>query len=469
MNSSSPKTASLPGFRTDQAARVPSLIGLARAALTLERLLPALWPALGFAGLYLALALTGLFTLMSWAVQALLLAASITAIGLSLDTGFAGFSFDYFFWPRWLDGARRLERDSDLKHRPISEAGDHLIGSDPFAQNLWALHQARPLPTSGLKVVLPHPDLTRRDPRNLRYLVLPALAVGLVIARNDMGQRLARAFDSGAGASVSLDAWVDPPAYTGLAPIYLRAWRHQHDRRAGGLAAEFARPWRRPMRPAWRCGDGDRPRFAGQDGEYAAGARLDHDAHVRVRASGHVIGAWNLHVVPDAVPVIAFTAKPARTEHDATQFSFRASDDYGVTGAKVVIRPHGKGGAPLLVDLPLPEASAKSLNQTTYVDLTENPYAGLPVDAVLEARDGAGQTGRSAPVTFILPARVFTDPLARALIEQRQNLATGGRAERRTVADTLDALTIAPERFYDGKSGLYLGLRAACLGHAAGA
>src|SRR5581483_885614 len=142
-------------------------------------------------------------------------------------------------------------------------------------------------------------------------------------------------------------------------------------------------------------------------------------------------------------------------------FSIRAGDDYGVTGVKVVIRPHGKPGKPLTVDLPLAQPSAKSLTQTTYSDLTNHPYAGLMVDAVLEARDGAGQIGRSATVTFRLPALTFTDPLARALIEQRQNLATG---ERRRVAETLDALSIAPDKFYAGKSNIYLSLRAAYWG-----
>ena len=56
----------------------------------------------------------------------------------------------------------------------------------------------------------------------------------------------------------------------------------------------------------------------------------------------------------------------------------------------MVIRPHGKPGAPLVVDLPL--APAKSVAQTSYSDLTGHPYAGLMVDAHLEARDGAGQT-----------------------------------------------------------------------------
>ena len=137
------------------------------------------------------------------------------------------------------------------------------------------------------------------------------------------------------------------------------------------------------------------------------------------------------------------------------KFAFSASDDYGVTSARVVIRPHGKPGAPLVVDLPL--APAKTVAQTSYSDLTAHPYAGLMVDAHLEARDGAGQMGASTTVTFRLPARVFTDPLARALIEQRQTLATSvDRAERRTVADTLDALTIAPDKFYAGQdSALY--------------
>jgi uncharacterized protein (TIGR02302 family) len=436
------------------------LILLARAAMTAERVLPALWPALGFAGIYLFLALTGLFAFIPWTLQALLLAVTITAIGLGLDAGFSGIQ-----WPRWQDGARRLERDSGLRHRPISESGDRLIGEDPFARSLWQLHQARPLALNGLKVAWPDLDLTRRDPHNLRYLLLLALAGGLVLARGDINQRLSRAFDSGAGANISLDAWIDPPAYTGLAPIYL----------AQGAAGPIAVPAGAILNlrvhgaahaPGVSVGDGSRPHFIGDNGEYASNARLAGAAHatnlhLRVRASGHTIGAWNLRVIPDAIPQIAFTAKPARTEHDATQFNFRASDDYGVTSARVVIRPHGKQRAPLIVDLPLAEASSKSLNQTTYSDLTENPYAGLDVDAVLEARDGTGQIGRSQAVTFRLPARTFTDPLARALIEQRQKLATATREDRRIVAETLDAFAIAPDRFYDGKDNIYLALRAA--------
>jgi hypothetical protein len=117
----------------------------------------------------------------------------------------------------------------------------------------------------------------------------------------------------------------------------------------------------------------------------------------------------------------------------------------------------------LIVDLPL--APARSVAQTSYSDLSGHPYAGLMVDARLEARDGAGQTGVSKTITFKLPERVFTDPLARALIEQRQALATSeNREARRAVADMLNALTIAPDKFYADQRGVYTAIRAAHWG-----
>jgi uncharacterized protein (TIGR02302 family) len=211
-------------------------------------------------------------------------------------------------------------------------------------------------------------------------------------------------------------------------------------------------------------GDMHPPRFTGEAGEYAANARLTHDGRVRVQASGHRIGYWNLHVIPDRVPVIAFTAPPSATERDAVKFAFKATDDYAVTSAHVVIRPHGKPGAPPLV-LDLALAPAKTVAETSYVDLTGHPYAGLMVDAHLEARDGAGQMGASKTVTFRLPERVFTDPLARALIEQRQALATNqSREGRHAVADMLNALTIAPDKFYAGQEGVYIAIRGAYWG-----
>ena len=71
--------------------------------------------------------------------------------------------------------------------------------------------------------------------------------------------------------------------------------------------------------------------------------------------------------------------------------------------------------------------------------------------------DAAGQEARPAdPGAMTLPARPFYQPVARALVEQRQLLALD--ANRRVgVAAALDALTVAPEMLDD--SSVYLGLR----------
>ncbi|MEO7054410.1 MAG: DUF4175 family protein, partial [Rhizomicrobium sp.] len=412
MSSSSPKTISPTGWPADararQDARLNRRIGLARFVLLVERVAPALWPAIGVIGLYFAAALFGLFTVIPWIVQSLILAAAITATGLALENGFRD-----FHWPNWQDAARRLERDNGLKHRPISEANDRLMagGTDPVAMELWARHRAQALPDN-LRVAWPDPDFDARDPRRLHLVLLVLLVASLIVARSEWRARLIGAFESGAAAGIGLDAWVDPPPYTGIAPIYLPGNEQRIISVPAGSILNL-RAHGADHAPGVTIGDTHRPRFTGQAGEYSTTAKLTHDGRVRVQASGHRIGMWNLHVVADALPVIAFTATPSVSERGAIKFSFKASDDYAVTAAKVVIRPHGKPGAPIALDLPL--APAKSVAQTSYSDLSGHPYAGLMVDARLEARDAIGQVGASQPITFRLPARVFTDPLARAL------------------------------------------------------
>jgi uncharacterized protein (TIGR02302 family) len=75
----------------------------------------------------------------------------------------------------------------------------------------------------------------------------------------------------------------------------------------------------------------------------------------------------------------------------------------------------------------------------------------------LIARDEAGNVGRSKPHELTLPERIFTKPVARALIEQRRNLALDANTKP-IVLTALDALTLAPEKFTPNLS-VYLGLR----------
>ena len=441
-------------------------IAVARLSLLWERVWPALWPTTGIVGLFAAAALFDLFARLPSSLHLILLLVALGLAGYFLFRNFRNFRA-----PDWQESARRVERDSTLAHRPITERHDKLAAGagDPLAEALWRVHMTRLLAAiHRLRLRMPSPGLPARDPYALRYVVLLLIVAGFVLAGPDWSRRLAAGFTPDSNAPVStalLDAWITPPAYTGVAPIYL-ARTTVADKPiavpAGSqLVLRVHEATSKPslsIDPTPESGTGN---FTGTVDEYGASVRLTADEDVRVRDDGRALGRWRIKAVPDQPPVIAFAEPPSKTERNALKIAFTAGDDYGVVSARALIYPVRANGKKMIaVDLPLP-ASAKTVTQTVYSDLTENPLAGLDVDIVLEAKDGAGQTGRSKSARIKLPARVFTNPLARALIEQRQNLALGGDNAIPKAEHTLEALTIAPDRFYADQGGVYLGIRTA--------
>ena len=138
------------------------MVGLARAVLFWERLWPALWPGLCIVGLFAVLALSGLFTVLPAVLHLIVLCALFALAG-------------FFFWrdlsifkiPSWTDGARRVEYDSDLSHRPLSEGADTMAAGqgDALSENLWRLHIKRLLSAAKeLRVGWPRVSLAARDP-----------------------------------------------------------------------------------------------------------------------------------------------------------------------------------------------------------------------------------------------------------------------------------------------------------------
>jgi len=445
---------------TGSKPRIERRIALARATLLWERVWGGTWPASGIAILFIAAALFGFFAIVPGWLHALILAGALFALALAL---YAGFS--HFIFPRWSEGARRLERDNTLVHRPVSESNDRLAAGegDTYAEELWAAHMRRVLSSFGaLKLNRPKPGLWRRDPYGLRFAALALLIGAFFVAGNDWSNRLLASLAprTFSGAAIpTLDAWVDPPGYTGEAPIYLT--QNSRTVTAPQNSLVHFRVHNSGTRPRAGIDPTQEIEFEGENGEYSATAKLAKSSEFSVRADGLRIGSWSVKIVPDEAPVIAFAQPPSKTPQNALKIAFTAGDDYGVTAVRAIITPVGRKAKPLPIDLALNDTSSKTVSQTVYRDLTDHPYAGLEVNIVLEARDAAGNKGLSKPARFKLPARVFSDPLARALIEQRQILASGEDKTQDKVAQALDALTIAPEHFYQGKTGVYLSIRAA--------
>lgn len=454
--------ASPDGSRLRREARhAEAFIRRARLTLWWERVWPRLWPASGIAGVFVAAGLFNLFNYIPWWIHTLLLLGAAGAAGYFLHRNFQNFAA-----PTWYEGARRVERDSTLEHRPITEHHDVMAAGagDPYAEALWKAHIRALLSRIGnMRVSLPSPQLAKHDPYAIRFVVLLLLIGGVIVAGSDWKNRLAFALspDAGSGtASATVDAWINPPAYTGLPPIYLKPGSQVGAAIRVPVNSELVvRVHRSSVSPeiVLSPAHDKRPKVTGTDDEYAASTRLHADENIFVRAGGRTLGSWRTTIVPDEAPHIVFAQPPSRTEHDAVKLSFSAADDYGVVSARALIKPL-KGTRVLAIDLPL-DVSAKTVKQTVYRDLTENPLAGLDVTITLEAKDGAGQVAHSKPMRFTLPARIFTNPLARALVEQRQHLFAKTPHAKPVTLATLNALTIAPDKFYQDQTKLYLILR----------
>ncbi len=179
---------------------------------------------------------------------------------------------------------------------------------------------------------------------------------------------------------------------------------------------------------------------------------------------------FRLHAVPDAPPRIRLAGPPKINARGTLALAYTIEDDYGVTGAEAhfanpVVRGRPVTGRALVEPprgtLALPSMPGGLGDGKTTLDLSDHPWAGAEVSMTLSTRDEGGNVGESAATTVTLPSKPFSNPLARALVEQRRNLVLDPD-DRANVALALDALQLAPESF-DVPLGVYLGLHTAQL------
>ncbi len=335
---------------------------------------------------------------------------------------------------------------------------------------LWAAHQRRMAAAlRRLRVGWPAAGLARRDPWGIRAILTILLLLAVLDAGADWRDRAFRAFRpsfaaSAASPASSFELWVSPPEYTGLAPQFLRADVTDTVPVAAGstLLGQVHGGGEVPLLAI----DETRENFTAIDKQnFQIERKLTGGKELSLRQGGSLIGRWAIEIVPDNPPTIAFADPPAATARAALRLDFRATDDYGVASAKAVIRrpesgPPGAGSDETIeLDLPLPSLNPKEAEATSYHDLTPHPWAGLPVEIRLVALDGLGQTGESEPVRMVLPEREFRHPVARAIIDQRKELAKDPHSAD-SVAEILGDLNSRPALFRDD-SVVYLGLRVA--------
>ncbi|MBV8526672.1 MAG: DUF4175 domain-containing protein [Acetobacteraceae bacterium] len=432
---------------------------LARLAILFEYIWPALWPPLGVAGLFLCAALLNVPSAFPPQVHlAALLGVSGLLVGL-LYRGLRGLRR-----PSDTTADRRLEQATGLRHRPLTALADQPAHADPATAAIWKAHLSRVYAElRRLRVGLPRPGLARRDPRALRGGLVVALIAALVIAGPDAPSRLTAALyphwaSSPPPPETKLQAWITPPAYTGLPPVFLNPRGGAASVPAGSHVTVNVTGGR--GEPTLLM-NGEKGPFRTLDSlsfqsefDLAAGGRL------AVREQRRELGAWDLTVIADRPPVAAWSEAPGRAPRSMqTRLPWQVSDDYGVVSLQAELVLRDRPAAPrLVITISLPGGNPKTAHGVRLQDLTANPWAGLPVKARLIARDGAGLKGESSVAEFVLPGRPFRHPVARALVEMRKMLSVRPD-DRITVITGLQALLQNPAAI-SNETGAYLNLAA---------
>ncbi len=309
-----------------------------------------------------------------------------------------------------------------------------------------------------------------------------------------------------------LDVWVNPPDYTNKAPVYLSVdGSHQKGQslllpQHSQLIGRFTGGGRLSM---WfKAGPIDASGSVGGDDDNGRGVEIKHieadsdntliqtGVSLALNKSGNPlqerkflykltrsgvvsvysgitrIAGWSLDIVADSPPRISFVKQPSASLSGALQLSYAMEDDYGVadaTGLVELPEPENDDGKyvnrelaarfippadarpliePLKIKLSLPRRRTRSGSAKVNRDVSKHPLAGTLVKLRLVARDDSDQEGYSETREIILPGRNFSDPVAKALIEQRRILALDAN-QKDFVAAMLDAVTTAPEKFND--------------------
>ena len=401
------------------------------AALWAERLSRAFWLVWSLCLLALsALSLDLLSPLPLEAAWAVLVATVLAALVMFV------FGWRQFRAPNRAEAMARL--DASLPGQPLSALADDMAigGQDPAARAVWQAHRSRMAARAAeARMVRPDLKLAPRDPFGLRFLALTALLVALmfgsvwrVVSLGPLGAGPAEAMMTGP----TWEGWAQPPLHTGKPALYL------NDIAAGPL--DLPRGTRVQLRLYGEVGTLTLSETVSAAIAPPPASDLMHSFEVlqdgAIAINGPQGRIWQVIALKDMPPKISLGGDITRDREGKMKLPFAAEDDFAIASGTAqltldlaqVDRRFGltaepEARAPLVLDLPLPISGNRARFEDALIeDLSDHPWANLPVQIRLEVQDAQGQTGQAETLATTLPGKRFFDPLAAAIIELRRDL-----------------------------------------------
>ena len=438
--------------RTDGLRALRWPLRLTWAGMLAEALVQAFWPVL-------ALVLTVLAALMMGAQDALAggaLWAALAIVGLAALSGLF-FALRRFRLPSRAAALARL--DASLPGRPIRALlDDQAIGaSDAASAAVWQAHQRRMAArAAAAKPVKGDLRVAQADPYALRYVALLGFIVALVFGSVWRLGEVTHLAPGGAGGTLASgpvwEGWAEPPRHTGKPTLYL------NDLEAGALSLPEGTLITLRLYGelgALTVAENVSGREVAASSEPAQDFTLRQSGEISIDGPG--ARAWQITLLPDAVPQVERLGPPEVTALGEMSLPFLARDDYGVEAGEARIsldlasvdRRYGLTVDPeprpeIVVPLPMPiSGDRRDFEETLIENFSKHPWANLPVSLQLSVLDASEQQAVTEWTQLTLPGRRFFDPAAAAVIEMRRDLLWS-RANAPRIAQVLRAVTYAP-------------------------
>lgn len=333
--------------------------------------------------------------------------------------------------PTLSQARRRVELDNNLQHRPFDTITDNpaLTHADDDA---WQNHlNAASAQINQARKSQLRPAIAPIDKYYLRFVIPAALVLAAMVGSGDNYERLRTSLTPGWISGISAqdaiyEAWIDPPEYTGRPPSYFK----NSNIMSAPEGSEFvARISGVKTAPRLILHEGNRtrritPKRLGPK-SFEAHAVINAKTTASFRI-GEESQTWVLNVEEDTPPKIQFDDTPDAGKRDKLIFTYSLDDDFGVESLTLSMHLKGKPGNTETVAVHIPGRSVRATDkEPASLDMTKHKWADKFVVGHLIAVDGKGQTGLSETEEFIIPNKIFVEPLAKAVAEQRLLMLEG--------------------------------------------
>ncbi|EUK18940.1 DUF4175 family protein [Commensalibacter papalotli (ex Servin-Garciduenas et al. 2014)] len=434
-------------------AQIKKAIFLTKLNVWIEKYWPIFLLFLSLWGIYLCLGLLGIPQRLPDILRILILA--IMCIG---SIGLVIYQIKRFPFTSFKENLNRIEQINKLPNQPLQTLYDTPVQTENRA--VWNIHIQRIFKNfPDLKVGAPKIFKGHYHINRIAIVTICIFAALFVSNKHIASSRLLSAmrpgYDDASMPLPNFQAWVIPPSYSNAAPIYIKS-------RTETIATD---PKARlhialtdlKQRPELIYSEKKNviSNISIQQPEanqWQIEATIENPGTINIQARGREVASWNINLPDNLPPKVTWTGPIEKSNYDwKTAFPFEASQHYGIQSFRLVVtvpqnKEHPKEKI-LSLTQPLGD-HPKKITQILHQDLSNNIWAGSQAQAIISATDVTGQNTTSKVVTFTLPRRTFSSPVAQKLDQIRQAYGTDKLSKENTLNELIQLQNI-PNAFQD--------------------